>query len=353
MRQILYTFLILACVACSSKSSEHTLLIGTYTIAQSQGIYSSTFDSRTGTLSEPTLVVEAKNPSYLTLSEDGEYLYAVNESGSDSSLGAYRYDNKTRTAELINIQPTLGASPCFVALFGDYAYTANYTGGSLSAFALGEDGSIGEARVLRFIDRADEGVRSHIHGVFPARNGEHIYVTDLGYDRIYRIEPPLHLIDYVSLAAGAGPRHIAQSDGGEYIYSINELDGTVTMFDTTGDELRLVQTIASDSVGGGGSADIHLSDDGRFLYASNRLKEDGISTFEVSKSDGTLQKIDYTLTDPHPRNFTLSPDGEYLLVASRDGNSVEVFRRDKRRGTLTPTGEKIELSMPVCLRWVE
>lgn len=114
--------------------------------------------------------------------------------------------------------------------------------------------------------------------------------------------------------------------------------------------LSLKQEIASDSVGGGGSADIHLSPDGRFLYASNRLKEDGISTFEVAEG-GELRKIDYTHTGRHPRNFTLTPAGDYLLVAVRDDDRIEVFRRDAATGVLTATGVTLDISRPVCLVW--
>ena len=103
-------------------------------------------------------------------------------------------------------------------------------------------------------------------------------------------------------------------------------------------------------MGGGGCADIHLSDDGRFLYASNRLKEDGISVFSVGEG-GVLTKVGYTLTGIHPRNFTLSEDGRYVLVAVRDSNCVEVYRRDAETGLLTPTEMSMELSHPVCLLW--
>ena len=151
---------------------------------------------------------------------------------------------------------------------------------------------------------------------------------------------------------GTGPRHMAFSKDGKVAYALNELSGTVAVFDIEQQGLKLKQTIASDSVGGGGCADIHLSKDGRYLYASNRLKEDGISTFKVAK-DGTLEKIFYTRTGRHPRNFTLSLDERYLLVAVRDDNSIEVYSRNSETGELIFTGKKLELSHPVCLKWIE
>ena len=138
------------------------------------------------------------------------------------------------------------------------------------------------------------------------------------------------------------------------IYSYDNAQIEITFkpeYENTAFPLQLKQEIASDSVGGGGCADIHLSADGRFLYASNRLKEDGVSVFSID-SEGLLQKVGYTLTGIHPRNFTLTPDGEYMLVAARDSNSVEVYRRDAKTGLLTATGEALEISMPVCLVWM-
>ncbi len=338
--------------ACGAAGERYTLLIGTYTAEQSKGIYRTTFDPATGRLGEAEIVVEVDNPSFLALAEDNTLLYAVSEGGdkASSALSAYRYDAQAGQYKLINRQPTDGASPCYVRVHDGKVYTANYTSGSLSTFAIAEDGSLGEAAVREFEPR--EGSVSHIHGVFTAPDGESLYVTDLGRSEIFQITPSGDELSRTQLAMGTGPRHMAFSRSGKQAYVLNELSGTVCVFDIAEQGLQLKQEIASDSVGGGGCADIHLSGDGRFLYASNRLKEDGISVFSVDEQ-GLLQKVGYTHTGRHPRNFTLTPDGEYLLVAVRDSNSVEVYRRDIKTGLLTATGEVLELSMPVCLVWME
>ena len=331
--------LALALAACSTAepvAEPLTLLIGTYTDATSEGIYRTEFNPATGTFSEAELVIKVDNPSYLAL--EGDMLYA------------FSYDAATDSYTLLSRQPTRGASPCYVALHKGYAYTANYTGGSLTRFAIMEDGSLGEAVEQEYEPK--DGRASHIHGIFPAPDGESIFVTDLGRSEIFRIVAPDSEISRTELTAGAGPRHMAFSKDGRTAYALNELAGTVSVFDIEAEGLRLKQEIASDSVGGGGCADIHLSADGRFLYASNRLKEDGISTFSVAE-DGTLQKIGYTLTGIHPRNFTLTPDGGYVLVAVRDSDRVEVYRRESRTGELEATGESLSLSHPVCLKWIK
>ena len=347
----IYQLLLMLClVGCAPKVEQGTtLLIGTYTDKGSRGIYRTTF-SEEG-FSEPELVVEMDNPSFLALSEDGKYLYAVSEGGTDdtSALSAYRYDASTDRFTLINRQPTRGASPCYVRLFDGYAYTANYTGGSFSAFPIGADGELGEAVEREFEPR--EGSSSHVHGLFESPDGESLYVTDLGRSEIFQITSPSVEISRTSLQMGSGPRHMAFSRDGRQAYALNELKGTVCVFDIGQQGLLLKQEIASDSVGGGGCADIHLSQDGRFLYASNRLKEDGISVFSVGEG-GLLTKVGYTLTGVHPRNFTLSADGRYVLVAVRDSNRVEVYRRDEQTGLLTPTDKTLTLSHPVCLVWM-
>ncbi len=341
--------LLLCLVGCATAQEPATLLIGTYTNNDSKGIYRTTFSAEG--FSSPELVIEVDNPSYLALSEDGEYLYAVSEGGrgASSALNAYRYDAKADSFTLINRQTTLGASPCYVRLFGGKAYTANYSGGSYSMFTIGEDGSLGEAVERTFEPR--EGSRSHIHGLFEAPDGKSLYVTDLGRSEIFQIDALGKELSRTRLAMGTGPRHMAFSRDGRQAYALGELSGTVSVFDIGKQGLSLKQEIASDSVGGGGCADIHLSADGRYLYASNRLKEDGISVFSVGE-DGHLKKVGYTHTGVHPRNFTLSKDGRYVLVAARDSNCVEVYSRDAKSGLLTDTGLRLEVSRPVCLVWM-
>ena len=351
MKRLLLSIVVGAAIACTPQPKMQRLLIGTYTDAASQGIYRTAFNPLTGELSEAELIIEVDNPSYLAVDGQQALLYAVSEGGDDqnSALNAYRYDATTDSYTLLSRRATMGASPCYVALHDGYAYTANYTGGSLTRFKIASDGSTGEGEEIEY--EAKQGSASHIHGIFTAPDSSSIYVTDLGRCEIFQISGKSEL-SRTALPMGSGPRHMAFSKDGKVAYALNELSGTVAVFDIEQQGLKLKQTIASDSVGGGGCADIHLSKDGRYLYASNRLKEDGISTFKVAE-DGTLEKIFYTRTGRHPRNFTLSPDERYLLVAVRDDNCIEVYSRNSETGELLFTGKKLELSHPVCLKWIE
>jgi 6-phosphogluconolactonase len=112
----------------------------------------------------------------------------------------------------------------------------------------------------------------------------------------------------------------------------------------------LVQTIASDTTGARGSADIHVSPDGRFLYASNRLNADGISIFSINTDNGLLTKVGYQLTAKHPRNFVITPNGKFLLLASRDENKIEVYEINNETGMLKNTNRNIYISKPVCIK---
>lgn len=351
---LLCAFAISACNNTPADTIE--LYIGTYTAEGSEGIYRVIFNNVDGTATLPELMVEVDNPSYLAFSPDNAYLYAVSEGETDetSALNAFAVE-AGGTLSLLSRHATGGAAPCYVKVAGDYVYTANYLGGSVSVFPIAQDGSTGEAVHIEKFER--EGDVAHLHGLFDAP-GRELYATDLGLDNLYLIDPVtdtdntyhFNILSTTNLPERFGPRHLATSVDATRLYVLGELSGEVAVFDTEKSPFELLQLIPSDSVGGGGCADIHLSPDGRFLYASNRLKEDGISTFAVD-SEGLLTKIDYTHTGVHPRNFTLSPDGRWLLCANRDSDNIQIFERDVESGKLTNTGREISLSMPVCLLW--
>ncbi len=343
--------------ACGNLAAEQLeLYIGTYTADGSEGIYRVIFDNAKGTATAPELMVEVDNPSYLAFSPDNAYLYAVSEGETDdtSALNAYAVE-ADGTLRPLSRHATGGAAPCYVKVAGDYVYTANYLGGSVSVIPIAQDGSTKEAVHIEKFER--EGDVAHLHGLFDAP-GRELYATDLGLDNLYLVDPVtdtdntyhFNILTTTHLPDGFGPRHLATSVDASRLYVLGELSGEVAVFDTEKQPFQLLQLIPSDSVGGGGCADIHLSPDGRFLYASNRLKEDGISTFAVD-AEGLLTKIDYTHTGIHPRNFTISPDGRWLLCANRDSDNIQIFERDLDSGKLTNTGREISLSMPVCLLW--
>jgi sugar lactone lactonase YvrE len=185
---------------------------------------------------------------------------------------------------------------------------------------------------------------------------------DLGMDQItaypYKASanPVLQTDKTIVLSStpGAGPRHISFSKNGKLLYAIEELTGTVTVFQFEKGKVNKLQTIAThpdDFKGQPGSADIHLSPDGKYLYVSNRGSENNIAKLEVLEN-GLLntKSIHYFSTKgSKPRNFTISNDGKWLLVANQDTDNIVVFKIDPATGDLKDTGNQIKVSMPVCL----
>jgi 6-phosphogluconolactonase (cycloisomerase 2 family) len=350
-------------------NDEMYLLIGSYSDGTTPGISVYNFNTQTGDFAYLSDIKGVVNPSYLVVSPDGEMVYSVNET-SDGAVSAFRFDKQSATLNFLNSQLTNGADPCFIHINKEKTFivTANYSGGSISVFPLKEDGSIKPIAQSIQMNTAAEKVKSpvsHIHTVAFSPEEKYLLATDLGKDKIYKFNIQAKASETfliqdkgktTDLKQGSGPRHLAWHPNGKWVYSINELAGTVTAFEQNKGQLSAIQYIASDTTSGAekkGSADIHISSDGKFLYASNRLKADGIAIFSIHPQSGKLTNTAYQKTGIHPRNFILSPNGQFLLCANRDNNSIQVFAVNSEIGLLQDTGKVIRLEKPVCLKWLE
>lgn len=353
----------------SANKGELTMLVGTYTSGTSKGIYTYRFNEESGT-AVPISETEIGNPSYLTPSADGKMVYAVSEFGDKrAAVNAFAFDRTNGTLRLLNSQPTNGEDPCYLLTNGHNIVTANYSGGSISVLPIAKDGSLLPASgVLQFkgsgIDK-ERQEKAHLHCVSITPDGKYLLANDLGTDQIYKYiihpnagadsqEPFLTQGNPTSfqVAPGSGPRHLTFSSDGKFAYLITELAGTVIAFAYKDGDLKEIQTIAADTVGAKGSADIHISPDGKFLYASNRLQADGIAIFQINQTNGLLTKAGYQLTGIHPRNFIITPNGKYLLAACRDSNVIQVYERNADTGVLTDIQKDIKLDKPVCLKFL-
>ncbi len=334
-----------ACSQAPSSPKPLRLLIGTLTDSTSEGVYCFDFDTTT-CQSSYSSHAEVENPTFMAVSKDLNFVYSVSELDSLSAeVVSYRYDSDLNSLTEISRSKTQGAYPCHIVSGDGWVATANYGGGSVSIFDVDSLGQLSSH--LQLVEFKDKPL-SNLHCLLSVNDGQTILATDLGKDKIYRFgvdsSTNFRLLEpSISLPKGTGPRHITLNPKGDKVYLIGEMSGVVHAFDLIGDSLVEFDRAASDSVGGGGSADIHISPDGRFLYASNRLKADGISTFAIDSISGKLTKIDYTLTGIHPRNFTLSPDGRLLLVACRDSNAVQIYKRDPQSGLLSYMGEQFDI----------
>lgn len=348
------------------ESTPVMLLSGSYSPSDSAGVKIWSFDPLTGELRTTGGVKGVSNPSFLHVSADSSRIYAVGEeAGVASSVNMISFDAGNGILALEASDTTGGGAPCYVNLSPDgrYVLTANYLGGNVTIYALDSAGRpVGEPQVLEFAN-GDPTTQSkgepRLHSVTFTPDASLLVCADLGTDRLHVF--PVNgagsstLVDQanmrdVELIHNSGPRHIVYSRKGTG-YLINEISGQVTVLERSGDTFVPVQYIASDTVGGHGSGDIHLSPDERFLYTSNRLKNDGIAVFAVDSLTGRLTRTGYMTTGPHPRNFAISPDGLWVLVACRDNDRIEVYERDPLSGQLKPSGKSFYAHHPVCLKF--
>jgi len=341
----------------------YTLFVGTYTENGSEGIYSYAFDANTGELTHNKLVAPMGNPSFLKISPNKKYLYAVEETDAyDGSSGAVvAFEILADSLKKINNDKTLGAHPCHIGITADgkFLATSNYTGGSVAIFKLGGKGEL--MPNPQFIDHKvlDTTNTSHAHSAKFTDN--ELYVADLGLDAVMRYilkgdkwvpyqQPPL------DMASKAGPRHFTFGQEGKFLYVINELNSTITVLERKADysftELETQSTLAVDFEGESYCADIHLSNDGKFLYGSNR-GENTIVIFNVDQANGKLNLVGReSVKGDWPRNFSLDPSGNFLLVANQRSNNITVYRRNTDDGTLRFLHE-VELPSPVCLEFLD
>ena len=349
-------------------SGHWRVYVGTYTGQGSEGIYLLDFDAQSGQLTKAGLAAKMENPSFLGVHPMLPVLYAVGEGGADGgTVSAFRIDAEGGLLSSINRQSSVGDGPCHVAVSpsGRHVAVANYGGGSVALFPVSEDGALGEA--CAFVQHEGSGPdprrqeKPHAHSVYFDKSGRHLFVADLGLDKImlYDVddekgtltphEPPFSSVD-----PGAGPRHMAFLPNGRFAYVVNEMGNTVTAFSyapasASFTALQTVPTLPDDFPGHSTTAEIVVHPTGRFLYASNR-GHDSIATYGVDEKTGTLTLIGHTPTGGRtPRNFEIDPSGNYLLAANQDSDTIVVFHVDPNTGALEATGRTVEVGSPVCV----
>lgn len=342
------------------------MLVGTYTSGNSKGIYVYKLDTITG---ESSFVSEAEvdNPSYLVLDKAEKYVYAVTEDESNrtAAANAFSFDKKTGLLQFINKRLTGGGAPCYINVDdkGHHVITANYLGGSITAFNVRQDGgldSIPQQIIFsgKGIDK-ERQTQPHLHCVQFSPDYKYLFADDLGTDKIYKFNVKPDDSTYLTVGTpvyfkikdGSGPRHLIFHPNQKYAYLLTEISGDVVVFDYMEGNLQEKQTIKADSLNARGSGDIQISPDGRFLYASNRLKGDGIAVFSIDQNSGLLTKIAYQPTGVHPRNLIITPSGGLLLVANRDDNDIQVFKRNTETGLLINLNKNIDVDKPVCIKF--
>lgn len=353
----------------NKQMSLNTIYTGTYTKkeghvnGQADGIYTIYQNPENGSLKFGATVAKIINPSFVKVSKDNKYLYAVSELGEKDAASGFIYSYKinpdhslTETGQI----STESYAPCHIAMdqTGEFVFVSNYVGGVVVVYRKKADGSLEKKQKINL----DNPESSNAHSVNILADNKHAYIADLGNDKI-RIfdfdaekgQLTLNKQPFIKLEKGAGPRHFTFSKDDKFGYSINELNNSISVFEIneTGG-LQLLQNISSlpeDFTAKSSAADIHLHPSGKFLYASNR-GHNSIAAFKIDENSGKLESIGYTATQGKtPRNFAVSPDGSYLYAANQDSNTISIFKIDPKNGELTPHLVPLEVKTPVCLEF--
>ncbi|HYL98436.1 MAG TPA: lactonase family protein [Blastocatellia bacterium] len=355
---------------------EVPFFVGTYTSSgKSKGIYACKLNVNTGALRLVGVTSGVVDPSFLTIDRHGKHLYAVNELSEyngkpGGAVSGFGIDRGTLELSMLNQQPSLGASPCHIAMdpSGKFAVVANYGGGSIALIAIKEDGGLEPPTFLIHHNGSSVNPKRqeapHAHCVAFDRGGRFLLAADLGLDKImtYKLDTAVGKLiagdpPSTGVRAGSGPRHIAFHPRRDYVYVINELDSTVTAFAYDPDrgalrELQSISTLPKSFSGENTAAEIQVSPSGRFLYGSNR-GHDSVAVFGIDNGSGQLSLLDHTPSrGATPRNFAIEPSGKYLLVANQNSDNIVAFAVDPEGGVLMDTNQSLDIPRPVCITFL-
>lgn len=354
-----------------AQSAKEILYVGTYSQNDSKGIYVLDFDRSDLSATILQTVHDKQNPTFLALHPSKKYLYAAYREGKNpedpnGTIASYAIDENTGHLSLINQASSAGASPCHISVdpTGKVVFVSHYQGGNLSTYKVADSGAISEA--VSVIQHQGSSIhpnqtKPHMHSMIPSLDGKWVYASDLGIDQIlkYEVNPKKGSVkkdpEIFPVKAGSGPRHFVIHPDLPYAYSVEELSNTVGIYtvDKKSGDLLLLDRIEMLSpelqTDYNAAADIHLSVDGRWLYASNR-GQDNLAIYQVDQKTGLLKIQDHVPTGgQHPRNFKVDKKGELLLVANMESDNVVIFRIQDQTGIPEPTGKSISIPRAVFI----
>lgn len=349
------------------------MLVGTYTQGKSVGIYVYSFDTNSGSA---TIVdsIKTSNPSYLAVSPDQKFVYAVNENndhqGNGGKVTAFSFNKATGHLVQLNQQPSMGDDPCYITVdkTGKWVIVGNYSSGSVAVLPIQKDGSLSKAvSIVQHKGRSINTQRqesAHVHETVLSPNNRQLFVPDLGIDKLMlyafnehngKLTPTKDTA--IKLTPGSGPRHFVLHPNGRWAYLIQEMGGTITAFNYNKGALKKMQvsrTVPAHFKKSFSTAEISISPDGRFLYASNRDSANTIAIFKIDAVSGKLSSLGYEPTlGRTPRFFNLDPTANYLLVANQNSDNIVVFKRNIKTGLLRDTEKHINVGNPVCIQWIQ
>lgn len=354
-------------LSAKAQQADYHLVIGTYTApGKSEGIYVYDFNTSNAAFKLNNVEKNVINPSFLTVTADRKFIYAVNEDGDKSMVSAFSFDAVTGKLGFLNKQKSEGADPCYLIADDKNVLIANYSGGTIGIFGRTANGALTPAKqVVKHIGSSINKARqssAHVHMVRFSPDHRYVIANDLGKDKVYTYayhqdsaNDVLVLKDSISIKPGSGPRHITFSSNGKFAYLIQEMTAEVTVFsyaDGVFTKIQEISMVAKDFKGESGGSDIQLSADGKFLYTSNRGTANTITTFAVQSNGQLINKGQVSTLGNGPRAFVIDPSGNWLLVGHQYTNNVVIFKRNKVTGALADSGKRIDIGAPVCFGFV-
>ena len=357
-------------IALNLYSQRQFVFFGSYNWDKgSEAVYVYELDTETGKLTKVASSSDVINPGYITVSNDGKYVYASSDAKMpNGTVSAFAFDADKKSLTFLNQQKTGGENPVYVNVdkSGKWLINATYNIPTISVFPLLENGKI-DSIAQHFTFTEGSGVdpkrqdKAHTHSAVFSPDFKTVLVADLGADKIlqYPFDDNLKqpLIDsqstFINIKPGSGPRHITFSKDGKLAYSIEELAGMISVYDFSENKLKEIQRIAThpDKIKEGfESSDVHISPDGKFLYASNRGKENNIAIFKI-KENGTLESIGYqSVKGKHPRTFAIDETGKFIIVTNVISQNVTVFKRNLETGMLKKVGKSVSIKNVTCVK---
>ena len=357
-------------VATTLYSQREFVFFGSYNWEKgSEAVYVYELDTETGKLTQFASSREVINPGYITISDDGKYVYASSDAKTpnDGSVSAFAFDIGKKSLTFLNQQKTGGENPVYVSVdkSGKWLINATYNIPTISVFPISEDGKI-NPMVQHFEFTEGSGInpkrqeKAHTHSVVFSPDFKSLLSADLGADIIRQYafdenlnQPLIETKNPVRTKPGSGPRHITFSADGKLAYCIEELAGMVSVYNFSENLLKQIQRIATHPERikeGFESSDVHISPDGKFLYASNRGKENNIAIFKIN-ADGTLESKGYqSVKGKHPRTFAIDETGKFIIVTNVNSENVTVFKRNAQTGMLKKVGKPVHLKNVTCVK---
>lgn len=336
----------------------------------SEAVYVYELNNETGKLTKVASSSDVINPGYITVSPDGKYIYASSDAKTPNygTVSSFAFDADKKTLTFLNQQKTGGENPVYVNVdkTGKCLINATYNQATISVFPILDNGKIDSiAQHFKFMEGSSvdpkRQEKAHTHSVVFSPDSKTVLFADLGADKILQYpfdatqKQPLLATKstFINTKPGSGPRHITFSKDGKLVYSIEELAGMISVYDFSENKLKEIQRIAThpDKIKDGfESSDIHISPDGKFLYASNRGKENNIAIFKIL-NDGKLESVGYQKTGgKHPRTFAIDETGKFIIVTNVISQDVTVLKINKETGLLKKVGKPVKIKNVTCVK---